>query len=210
MYHGPEPVWDGQAALDGKRLIIHAEQGLGDSIMMQRFVNLLDPAATRITVLVQRGLKTLFSESFHDVEFIEFTDNQTGRLATRVRGDYQCSLMSLAHLTASRWTTPPHAEGYLRIPSDIAAKWAGQIPADHAARVGLVWRGSPTHVNDHNRSIGLRRLLGHLPAGPAYVALQKDLSDVERQLIESPSSPYIETPELGDFADTYRRALQHP
>jgi len=202
MYNGPEPAWDGVASLAGKRLIIHAEQGLGDSIMMLRFISLLDPAATRITVLVQRGLKGLFAASFPDIEFIEFTNNQTGRLATRVRGEYQCSLMSLAHLTASRWTELPVSRTYLTAPSEAAAKWADQCVPGGARPIGLVWRGSPTHVNDHNRSIGLQRLLHHLPQGPDYVALQKDVTDEERALIDAAPALKVETPELEDFADT--------
>ena len=202
MHNGPELAWDGVASLAGKRLIIHAEQGLGDSIMMLRFVGLLDPASTRITVLVQRGLKGLFAESFPDIEFIEFTDNRTRQLATRVRGDCHCSLMSLAHLTASRWTSLPVAENYLKVPSEAVVKWADQCVPGGGRRIGLVWRGSPTHVNDHNRSIGLRRLLHHLHQGPEYVVLQKDLSEEEAELIDGASALAIKTPELQDFADT--------
>ena len=202
LYTGPEPVWDGMASLAGKRLIIHAEQGLGDSIMMLRFVSLLDATTTRITVLVQRGLGELFAESFPGIEFIEFTDNLTRQLATRVRGDYQCSLMSLAHLTAAQWTDLPAAETYLRAPAAAAAKWACTARPDNPKRIGLVWRGSPTHVNDHNRSVGLRRLLPHLRKGPHYVALHKDMTGDERALIETAPSLAIGTPELDDFADT--------
>jgi tetratricopeptide (TPR) repeat protein len=202
LHDGPEPVWDGVASLAEKRLIIHAEQGFGDSIMMSRFVSLLDPAATRITVLVQRGLKGLFDASFPDIEFIEFTDNQTGRLATRVRGDYQCSLMSLAHLTATSWTGLPVFGNYLTAPSKAVAKWADQRGPGGARRIGLVWRGRPTHINDHNRSIGLQHLLRYLQQGPDYVALQKDVTDQERALIDATPALAVETPELEDFADT--------
>ena len=202
LHNGPEPVWDGDASLDGKRLIIHAEQGLGDSIMMLRFVSLLDPATTRITMLVQRGLKNLFDGSFPDVEIIEFADNQTGRLATRVRGDVRCSLMSLAHLTASRWTSLPVCKRYLRAPAAAATKWTDRIQPRNTKRIGLVWRGNPTHVNDHNRSIGLAPLLNHLPDGPDYVALQKDLTNAELTLVKTTSRLAIDTPKLGDFADT--------
>ncbi|MEX0504295.1 tetratricopeptide repeat protein [Alphaproteobacteria bacterium LSUCC0719] len=202
MYDGPEPAWDGKASLDGKRLIVHAEQGFGDSIMMLRFINLLDPSTTRITVLVQRGLKNLFAESFDCIEFIEFTDDQAMRLVKRDRGDYQCSLMSLAHLMAPYWTSLPVAREYLRAPSAVSAKWAKQIPRTETKRIGLVWRGNPKHVNDHNRSIALQSLVPLLPTEHDYVALQKDISITERALFNAPTSPTIEMLELGDFADT--------
>jgi len=202
MYAGPEPVWDGQTSLDNKRLIIHAEQGFGDSIMMLRFVSFFNPKRTRVTMLVQRGLKRLFEESFNDIEFIEFNDNQTGQLASKVRGDAQCSLMSLAHLTASYWSELPNSAGYLRSPTRDIEKWSKVIAADGSKRIGLVWRGSSSHVNDHNRSVDLCDMMKYLPPGPRYIALQKDVSDKEHIAIANESLLRIETPKLGDFADT--------
>ena len=65
-----------------------------------------------------------------------------------------------------------------------------------------MWRGRPTHINDHNRSIGLQHLLRYLQQDPDYVALQKDVTDQERALIDATPALAVETPELQDFADT--------
>jgi len=75
------------------------------------------------------------------------------------------------------------------------------LKPDFVARVGLVWSGSATHNNDRNRSLALHEILPHLPAGFAYVSLQKEIREAdEAALARSGIAHYGD--ELLDFTDT--------
>ena len=69
-------------------------------------------------------------------------------------------------------------------------------------RVGIVWRGSSTHANDHNRSLPLAELLAHLPPGCQYVALQKESTPDDDTTLQANPHVLQLGPELSDFADT--------
>jgi ADP-heptose:LPS heptosyltransferase len=68
--------------------------------------------------------------------------------------------------------------------------------------VGLVWRGSPTHTNDHKRSLALSTLLAHLPLGCQYVSLQKEVSPEDAQTLQTHGALLHFGPALADFALT--------
>lgn len=69
-------------------------------------------------------------------------------------------------------------------------------------RVGLVCSGSPTHGNDANRSIPFARMAAHLPPGPQYHLLQKDIRAEDRDALADRPDLAVWADALGDFADT--------
>lgn len=202
LYNGTEPVWDGEASLAGKRLIVHAEQGFGDTLMMLRFLSFLPSRDCHITVIVQRGLKSLIETNYPDFDVCEFLNNRTGGLPSRIAADFQCSLMSLAHLTRSQWDTPPTYERYLQADDSHVAKWKDRITCANRKVIGIVWRGNPTHRNDRNRSLDLETLLACLSPEHHYVVLQKDPSPEELALISDASTLSIQHAAIKTFDDT--------
>ena len=58
-YVGDEPVWTGKQSLQGKHLLVHPEQGLGDTILMSRFVNYIEDHGAKITFAVQKPLHSI-------------------------------------------------------------------------------------------------------------------------------------------------------
>jgi len=69
-------------------------------------------------------------------------------------------------------------------------------------RVGLTWSGNPKHCNDHHRSIALSELITHLPRGPHYVSLQKQVRPAEEAALASRADIQHFGDVLEDFADT--------
>jgi hypothetical protein len=67
--------------------------------------------------------------------------------------------------------------------------------------IGLVWQGSFHHLNDANRSVPLKQLIDHLPSGPCYVSLQKDIRDSELEQLDDAGILHFEQA-LHDFEDT--------
>jgi hypothetical protein len=82
------------------------------------------------------------------------------------------------------------------------SQWQIKLGEKYKPRVGLVWSGSTTHKNDHNRSILLSELLKHLPSQCQYVSLQKEVRDKDKDVLELRKDILCFGNELNDFSDT--------
>lgn len=201
-YRGREPRWDGVSPVTDGRLVLHAEQGLGDTIMMLRFLRLVDNATSRPVVLVHSALERLAALSFPEVEVATLAQHESGWRHWKELAGAQCSIVSLAHLLSERWQDIPAPGGYLSVPADSAKTWKEWIrqQTDKPA-VGIVWRGNANNPNDRRRRIVLEELISHLPAGFCYVSLQKDITQRERQSLESQNRVSLLYPSLTDMAE---------
>jgi ADP-heptose:LPS heptosyltransferase len=115
--------------------------------------------------------------------------------------DCHCPLLSLPLAFKTDLTNIPSPRPYLAASSQKTAEWAQRLGAKSKPRVVLVWRGSTGHKNDHNRSLALQQLLPHLPDCCEYVSLQKEVREVDVQVLEGSGIGHYER-ELKDFADT--------
>ncbi len=166
---GHRPRWQGEP-LAGRRLVVWAEQGLGDSIMLARLLPALRTAgAGEVVLAVQPPLVRLMTEA---------------GLADRVLPlaplageafDLQCSIVSLpALLGLSLEGLAAHVPPYLRVPEEAQARWTPRLAALPGLRVGLVWAGNPALRKDVLRSIPLEvwEPVLQIP-GVSFVSLQK-------------------------------------
>jgi tetratricopeptide (TPR) repeat protein len=189
----PRPVWLGGEPIAGKTLLIHAEQGHGDSFMMLRYAPVLARAGARVILNVQEPLETLAAEVEGVAEVISY-----GRPLPPY--DLHIPMMSLPLALGARPDTLPR-EPYLRAPPEEREAWRTRLGPRRRPRVGLVWSGSATQSDDHHRSIALERL------GPLF-ELEADLFSLQVEVRESDraalaASPLIDLgPELKTYADT--------
>jgi len=141
-------MWDG-SPLDGKTLLLHAEQGLGDTIQFCRYAPLMARRGGTVVLAVQPALRRLLSDlpgiaSCHDV----------GGAVPPF--DFLLPLASLPRLFRTTRATIPATQGYLRAPAEAVARWHHRIgPAGADLRVGIAWGGNPEQSNDRNRSASL-------------------------------------------------------
>lgn len=170
------PVWDG-SSLKGKRLLVSDEQGLGDVIQFVRFIPLIRKAGGRFVFRTRKPLIRLLSGIPGMDEIVERSDS--GRDG-RIEGcDFHLPLMSLAH----RFEIQPqnlHSQiPYISAEPSEIKKWQSVIGSS-GFKVGIVWAGSPRHLNDQNRSCGLQdfKPLFKLP-GIKWIDLQTG-SDASR------------------------------
>lgn len=156
----PTPCWRGEA-LVGKTLLIAAEQGLGDAIMLARYLPELAHRGARCVLECDAGLIPLLGQ----------LAPCTARGVSLPVHDVWVDQMSLPHRFATTPETVPGAAGYLRPDPVRAAGWAARLPAGR--RIGLVWAGNPAHQDDRLRSLPAT-LLGtlHPPAGSHLISLQ--------------------------------------
>jgi Flp pilus assembly protein TadD len=146
----PTPQWKGEP-LNGRRLLIHGEQGYGDAIQFLRYVPLTARMGGRVTLEVHPALVRLFANIAEGVAVVARGDAIPPH-------DVQCPMMSLAHAFGTTLTGIPANVPYLRPDPAEAVAWASRLGDDGRPRVGLVWAGNPEHANDRNRSLPVAAL----------------------------------------------------
>jgi len=188
-------LWLGEAPLAGRTILLHAEQGLGDTIMFARYVGVLARAGAKVVLEVHPELKALMARLSGPTAVI-------GRGEPRPAHDFQCPLGSLPLALKTGLETVPSELPYLAADPERVARWRPRLEARGAPRVALVWAGNAAHANDRNRSLPLATLaplLAH--EGARFVSLQRDprAGDAERLA----AAPVLNLgPELEDFDDT--------
>ena len=147
----PKPRWRGQP-ITGKRLLIHGEQGLGDMIMMARYLPALHAQGVELLLDCRAEALSLMTDNFPYCHFFVSDLKQ----AILEQFDYWTGLMSLPHLFNTAAFSVPFTGGYLTTPGDQQAYWRERISVLAARcrlRVGLAWSGNPGHRADKRRSI---------------------------------------------------------
>jgi ADP-heptose:LPS heptosyltransferase len=163
--------WLGGSKLTGQTLLVHAEQGLGDTIQFCRYVPALIPLAGKVILRVQASLAALLRANLAGVTVIG-DDEPTPAF------DRHVPLLSLP-LALSKQRVEPWPLGQpLRADETLKKEWAALLPAHSTAsmpRIGLAWSGNAQHPDDRNRSIAFADLAPLLQAPCEFVCVQKDI-----------------------------------
>ena len=192
--HFAEPRWTGEM-LGGRRILLYAEQGIGDTLQFLRY---LDPVAARgghIVLEVQEPLVTLL-QHHPAVETVIAHGKSLPAF------DLQCSLMSLGSIFKTTVSTIPPLDSFLKASNRGKTSTPGK-----PVQVGLVWAGNPAHERDQHRSMSLQALAPLLKVdGVQWHSLQH--GSPANQLIEAAiqSPTFAGISNLGSsfhsFADT--------
>jgi tetratricopeptide (TPR) repeat protein len=190
-----QPMWLGQESIAGKTILVHVDEGLGDTIQFVRYVPDVAARGARVILAVERPLLPLLSGFPGVSQCLAFSDPLPAF-------DMHCPIGSLPLIFKTRLETIPAATSYLPPPRpERVQAWNARLGPHDRLRVGLVWSGSRTHRNDHNRSTSLKTMSGILDVDAVFVSLQKDVRDNDKA--ELKNSNIIDwTDELTDFADT--------
>jgi tetratricopeptide (TPR) repeat protein len=145
------PRWQGED-IAGKRIVLYAEQGLGDAIQFIRYARLAADLGAEVIVQVPHELVRLF----HGVPGVKEVMPVGSSVSD---ADYHAPMLSLPHVFAGRLDTVPATVPYLLVPERIRRVWTERVQHDPPGlKIGLVWAGSPTHINDRDRSCSLEAL----------------------------------------------------
>ncbi|AOZ03245.1 hypothetical protein BKK81_29550 [Cupriavidus sp. USMAHM13] len=167
-HHGlsGEP-WLGDKPLAGKTLLLHSEQGFGDTLQFVRYVERLAGSGATLVLRVQDALCTLL-EGYAGVAAV------IGRSEPLPPYDYHCPLMSLPLALWKAAPQIPDRVPYLQADPARRAEWTSWLGPRARPRVGIAWAGSATNLNDRNRSMRLQDWAPLLAAPADFIALQKD------------------------------------
>ncbi len=191
-----QPVWDG-SHLNGKTILIHTEQGMGDNIQFVRYLPMVQALGGRVIFECLPELVHLFKNCPGIDEII--TKNSSGRLSERF--DVQIPLLSIPRV----FDTIPSNGPYITPDSTRAIKWKDRLEVhDKSIKIGLVWASSP-----ENKELYLKKSckLNHFETiseipGLSFYSLQKGPASTE--IHDAPNNMKIINldNELNDFADT--------
>jgi tetratricopeptide (TPR) repeat protein len=186
-------VWSGKQPLRGKRILIQSEQGFGDTLQFCRFIRRVSELGAYVVFEVEAVLASLM-RSVQGVNEILIK----GQPLTQA--DYKVQIMSLPGIFGLELQDVGVEGAYISVSSDKANKWAAEM-VNHRQSLGIVWRGSPNHRNDKNRSIPLESLLAKLPRGQRYLSLQLGTSAYEKEILKRYGVTEV-TDEIRDFEDS--------
>jgi hypothetical protein len=155
----------------GQRVLLCAEQGLGDTIQFLRYAPLVKALGTHVTLQCASELRQLASSARGIDQVIAAAD------AAQYSQNFDCRLplLSLPRLFATNTIDRiPATVPYLSPDPKLIALWRKRL-GSAGFKVGLAWAGNPLHRNDRNRSIPLEAL-GDLVQTPGvrFFSLQKD------------------------------------
>ena len=194
QYNFPQPLWLGAESLKNKTILLHCEQGLGDTIQFCRYAKLVAAQEARVIFEVPKVLMGLL----HGLDGVsEWIENGS----SLPQFDYHCPLLSLPFAFKTSLDTIPSAQTYLYSDATKVEAWRNKLGDKTKPRVGIVWSGNADHKNDHNRSISLSSLLRYLPNSVEYISLQKELCDFDKMIVDSKSIRHFGE-ELVDYTDT--------
>jgi tetratricopeptide (TPR) repeat protein len=192
----PQPLWDG-SKIAGRTILLHAEQGMGDTLQFIRYAPLVAKRGAKVIVECQPEMKELLAS-------VEGVTHLAAKGEPLPDFDVHAPLMRLPLAFGTTLETIPARVPYISINPKLARVWRDRVrPAKSAFKVGLAWAGRPGHVNDRNRS---SRLGDFLPLakvrGVAFYSLQK--GEAARETAAPPDGMAVidETASLNDFADT--------
>ena len=191
----PQPIWLGKEDIGGKTILLHAEQGLGDTIQFARYTQAVAQKGARVILEVDSPLRSLMSDlsGVHQV---------LSRGEPLPKFDFHCPLLSLPLAFNTRLQTIPAHIPYLRAPERAVEKWEGRLGRTNLPRVGLVWSGRAAHRNDRNRSIALSRLATLASPDVTLISLQNEVRAKDAEVLSANKQIAHFGPELRDFSDT--------
>jgi len=200
LQHSPnrgfkQPLWRGED-LNGKSILLFAEQGLGDTIQFIRFVPQVIARGGTVHVEVQPALKPLMASLPGVVSVIG-----TGEPLPPF--DFQCPFLSLPFALHTELQSIPAPVPYVHAPQDKVRDWSERLPKGSLLRVGVVWRGNPKHTNDANRSVPFEMFRPLFDVEECeFVCLQVGLTERETSVFASHSACRDLSGQIKDFADT--------
>jgi tetratricopeptide (TPR) repeat protein len=144
--HQQVAAWDGSPQAQ-KTLLIHAEQGLGDTMQFIRYLPAVVARVPNTVVEVQPGLIPLLRQSGYP--------NLIAQGAPLPPFDLQLPLASLPRVMGTALETIPRDVPYLRAAAELISAWRGQLGSQATFKVGIAWQGNPNYREDRFRSIAL-------------------------------------------------------
>ena len=153
-----QPRWHGQA-IEGRTILLHAEQGAGDTIHFIRYAPFVRQRRATVLVACPRGLIPLLS-SFHGVDALVPSEDPLPHF------DVHAPLASLPGIFGTTLSNVPAEAPYLSADEPLVEAWSKRLASADGFKIGIAWQGNPVHPDDYRRSAPLTAFspLAQLPS----------------------------------------------
>lgn len=193
-----QPAWDG-SPLAGKTILLHAEQGLGDSLQFIRYAPLLKERGSRVIMECHEPLLALLRRA-------PGVDEVVAQGVAFPPFDVHLPLLSLSRVLGTTLVNIPARVPYLTADPTRVEGWRRELSAEPGFKVGIVWQGNPRHKEDRWRSVPLPQFepLARIP-GVRLVSLQRGPGAEQLPALRGSMEvllPGGSDPPLPPFADT--------
>ena len=147
----PQPFWSGDADLDGKTILVHWEQGFGDTIQFCRYIEEFTQRGARVLFAPQRRLNALMQGLEAPFEMVDAND-------LGLRFDYHIPLLSAPYAFRTDLSAIPGQKPYLKVEPDRIEYWWNKIGPE-GLKIGVCWQGSTGRI-DAGRSFSVHEFYG--------------------------------------------------
>ena len=187
------PHWRGETAIDGKTILLQSEQGLGDTLMMVRYVPLVARQGARVLLGVQPLLNKLLADIPGVGAVLASYDEPPV-------ADMACPLMSLPLAFGTEIATIPATVPYIRTPPLYRMLWRTLLGRRTRPRIGIAWRGKQ-HLPYRTMSLAaLEPLLRRTDI--EFHGLQLDIPAGDREWLDANPLLIDHGVDIKDFADS--------
>ncbi len=196
-YRFEQPRWDG-TSFAGKKIFVHCEQGLGDTIQFARYLPMVKARGGRVIFEVPKPLMNIFDNFPGIDQLVEISSTEK----TAEDFDFSVPLLSLPGMFQTTLETIPGKVPYILADPHKMRVWQKIVDKDHF-KVGIVWAGGILHKKDSGRSCSLKQFLPLTRiAGVRLYGLQK--GPASQQVEEFSNQIHIKNygEKFEDFTDT--------
>jgi hypothetical protein len=192
-----QPLWDG-GPLAGRTILLHAEQGLGDTLLFVRYAKLVKQRGGKVVLACPKALLRLLADC-------PGVDQLVGQGAPLPPFDCHAPLLSLPGLFRTTPANVPADVPYLFASPSLVEHWRHELAAHSGFKIGIAWQGNPLFKGDRLRSFPLAHFepLARIP-GAKLFSLQKGLGSEQMQQVGFPvvdlasrldeaSGPFLDT-----------------
>lgn len=189
-----QPLWLNDVSIEGRRLLVHAEQGYGDTLQFCRYIPLVHALGARLILQTPAPLVPLLQclSGYCDI---------VPEGAGLPDFDFHCPLMSLPLAFGTTLDTIPRTVPYLRVDEARRAEWRNRLGTPTKRRVGIAWAGSRFHRRDHFRSMALALLGPLLTVDVEWHCVQKEIRPDDLASLGEHGRVRLHQDHLHDFSD---------
>lgn len=192
-----QPLWTGQPDISGKTILIHAEQGLGDTVQFARYIPMVHALGAKVICEAPATLIDLL-QSMPETELITWIEAGS----PLPDFDLHCPTMSLPRAFSTQLETIPADIPYLSASADKMQYWQEKLGTKKARRIGLVFSGKRGMAPDRKRSIPAKLFEPIFSLPFEFHCLQQDIREDDSTFIGAYPQIHSHSTALSDFSDT--------
>jgi Flp pilus assembly protein TadD len=189
------PLWLGNAPPAGRSILLHYEQGFGDTMQFVRYVPLVARLGAEVILCVPTALRSLMASLPGEARLVA-----EGESWPPVH--YYCPLMSLPLALGTTLASIPAEIPYLHADPGRSQWWSATLGTSRKPRIGVVWAGRQQPPINVKRDMPLQALLPLFELDAEWISLQKEVPEADREALERLPQLARHGETVSDFADT--------